>query len=124
MNDKDQQRSKLIATLNDQVRRGTGLATTFHIAETNPHHIVRSAGVAALPPEDQFAIYGLVRDFDGFDEGDDPYGEHDFGTVEHGGHKVFWKIDYYAPDLKHGSENPTDPAQTVRVLTIMLAEEY
>ena len=38
--------------------------------------------------------------------------------------KIFWKIDYYAPDLVHGSENPSDPQQTVRVLTLMLSSEY
>ena len=54
----------------------------------------------------------------------DPEGEHDFGAFEHGGARFFWKIDYYTPDMEHGSEDPADPSQTLRVLTIMLAEEY
>ncbi len=62
--------------------------------------------------------------FDSFTEDNDPHGEHDFGAFEHAGQRIFWKIDYYAPDMEHGSENPADPQQTVRVLTIMLAREY
>jgi hypothetical protein len=40
------------------------------------------------------------------------------------GCKLFWKIDYYDTSLQYGSENPADPDQTTRVLTIMLASEY
>jgi hypothetical protein len=32
-------------------------------------------------------------------EDNDPHGEHDFGAFEHEGQRIFWKIDYYAPDM-------------------------
>jgi hypothetical protein len=69
-------------------------------------------------------IFSKIRNFEKFTPDNDPYKEHDFGSVEHEGLKIFWKIDYYAPDMMHGSENPADPKQTIRVLTIMLASEY
>ena len=58
---------------------------------------------------------------DAFTPDNDPYGEHNFGSFEHNGIRVFWKIDYYDRNVEYGSEDPSDPAQTTRVLTIMLA---
>ncbi len=104
--------SETIARLNDEFRR-TGAGG----------RIVQTAGVSALPEEARQAIYTKVRLFEAFNEANDPYGEHDFGAFEHKGEDVFWKIDYYAPDMEHGSEDPADPDQTVRVMTIMLAHE-
>jgi len=66
----------------------------------------------------------LVRRFEDFTPDNDPHGEHDFGSFTHGGQKLFWKIDYYDSACEFGSENPADAAQTTRVLTIMLADEY
>ena len=51
----------------------------------------------------------------------DPYGEHDFGSFDYKGQKIFWKIDYYDLNYEYMSENPADPTITNRVLTIMLA---
>ena len=57
-----------------------------------------------------------------FVESNDPYGEHDFGSLNWEGHKIFWKIDYYDPAFK-GWCSPLQP-ECERVLTVMLAEEY
>jgi hypothetical protein len=83
-----------------------------------------TAGVGALPYSDQAAILVKVMAHDCFPEGDDPYGEHDFGAFDHAGQRIFWKIDYYDPTEEFGSQDPSDPAKTVRVLTILLADEY
>jgi Protein of unknown function (DUF3768) len=84
----------------------------------------QTEGINALPWREQSAIREKVELFDDFTPGDNPYGERDFGAFTHAGQKIFWKIDYYAPDMIYGSEEPSDPKQTVRVLTIMLASEY
>jgi len=65
-----------------------------------------------------------VRTFDGFNDENDPLGNHDFGSVIVDGVVVFWKIDYYDEGMEYGSEVPADPSKTTRVLTIMLAEEH
>ncbi|GGX72535.1 hypothetical protein GCM10007385_46650 [Tateyamaria omphalii] len=65
-----------------------------------------------------------IASFDGFTEDNDPYKQRDFFSTEVEGTKVFVKIDYYDRELRGGSEDPTDPAQTVRVITAMLPNEY
>ena len=62
--------------------------------------------------------------FDDFGEANDPHGEHDFGAFELDGEKLFWKFDYYDLQGRFGSEDPSKPTKTLRVLTIMLASEY
>jgi hypothetical protein len=86
--------------------------------------VVMTAGVAALPDKRQAALLTAVREFNTFNKDNDPYGEHDMGSVEIDSTKFFWKIEYYDKDCQYGSENPADPAQTTRVLTIMRADEY
>ena len=105
---------KRIAELNDLCRTAMGVA----------RRLVQTSGINALPLADQSTIREKVETFDAFTEDNDPHGEHDFGAFEHNGERIFWKIDYYDRTLSFGSEDPSDPKQTLRVLTIMLASEY
>lgn len=83
-----------------------------------------TAGVAALSDATRAEVVQAVQTFDAFSADNDPHAEHDFGSFESAGHKLFWKIDHYDESLQFGSDNPADPTVTVRVLTVMLAEEY
>ncbi len=103
-----------IALLNDLCRKVPGLNGQWLI----------TPGITTLPRAEQKAILGKVTNYTDFTEDNNPYGEREFGSFTHNGKKIFWKIDYYAPDMEHGSEDPADPSQTVRVLTVMLASEY
>lgn len=86
--------------------------------------VMLTAGVNALPDDVKAQVLQAVRTFDAFDDGNDPYREHDFLSVNVDGHEIFAKVDYYDRDLRSGSEDPSDPEQTTRVMTIMLASEY
>ena len=103
-----------IATLNDLCRTAMGVAG----------RVFQTAGIDALPLKDQSEIREKVETFDVFTPDNDPHGERDFGAFEHNGKRIFWKIDYYDATMTRGSEDPSDPRQTVRLLTIMLASEY
>src|SRR5271157_1343051 len=86
--------------------------------------VVMTAGVDALPDMVKAAALQNAATFDAFTDDNDPYGEHDFGSFDLCGRKFFWKIEYYDRDMQYGSEDPSDPAKTTRVMTVMLASEY
>ena len=102
-----------IALLNDMLRR------TFSGGK-----VVMTPGVAALSEEDLANTLQHVREFNEFTEDNDPHGEHDFGNFTLAGETYFFKVDYYSPDMEGGSEDPSDPQKTTRVLTILRADEY
>ena len=83
-------------------------------------------GVAALDPDTRMLILAKVRAFSTFNADNDPYEEHDFGSVEVTNfgkvYKVFLKIDYYQDaDMNYGTE---DRVNAYRALMVMLASEY
>jgi hypothetical protein len=69
-------------------------------------------------------IIKTIAVFDDFCHANDPYEEHDFGSFEVDGHRIFFKIDYLDQAVTCHSPDPADPSVTKRVITIMLAEEY
>jgi hypothetical protein len=86
--------------------------------------VLITAGVEAMPVDQRRSLLQKVRAFEAFGEDNDPHGEHDFGSIDEGGVRYFWKLEYYDRATEFGSPDPADPAVTTRVLTIMLAEEY
>jgi Protein of unknown function (DUF3768) len=119
--------AEAIARLNDRARQAMGLACRMMVTQ----------GFLALRPKDQSCARELVETFDAFTQDNDPHGERDFGAIYQTSEvqwtsmkpaepteTIFWKIDYFDLSLEWASEDPANPAITIRILTIMLADEY
>ena len=109
--DKEQERqlgSRQI--LNDVFRKSLGM--------TGAGRVVMTSGVDGLPEDVKAKVLLAVRDFDDFDDGNDPYKEQDFGVIKLDDQpRIYWKIDYYDANFEFdGDAN--------RLLTVLLAEEY
>ncbi len=108
----ERERRAEIARLNDQFR-STGQGGEMFMTR----------GIGALPMLDRLHILAAVRAFDAFTQDNDPHGEHDCAVLKVRGHRVIWKIDYLSRQDDQDPD-PTDPQTVMRVMTIMLAEEY
>ena len=86
--------------------------------------LVITRGIAARGDEFFKRAVAAVRAFDDFTPENDPHGEHDMAFLEVDGERVFFKVDYYDPELERHSDDPSDPEITRRVLTIGLASDY
>lgn len=107
-------RRATIARLNDQFRFTGEDGWTY-----------LSRGVAALPIARKEAVIQAVRLFDAFAPDNDPHEEHDCATLTVASERIIWKIDYYPRERPSQCDpDPADPSTTLRVMTIMLAEEY
>jgi hypothetical protein len=113
LSDPEKEKIARIRALNDCLRQ-SGTGGTIFVTQ----------GVQELSSVEAEQLMRKVTTYQDFKEENDPYGEHDFGSVEHNGVTYFWKIDYYDNDMMGGSEDPSDPEQTRRVLTILRADEY
>jgi hypothetical protein len=106
-------RAAIIAELNDEFRTA-GQGGNFGV----------TSGVWALGTAFVDEAIARVQGFRDFTAENDPHGEHDFGSVAVAGKTVYWKIDYYDASGEWAADDPANPDKTVRVLTIMLQEEY
>jgi Protein of unknown function (DUF3768) len=102
-----------IATQNDLFRQ-SNIDGEIHIS-----HLV-----STLPTRDLLILRLMVAAFDNFTPDNDPYGEHDFGSVELHGERYYWKIDYYDLNCEYGSDDPSDSTVTRRIMTILHSSEY
>lgn len=104
-----------IQKLNDEFRRKIAIGRQGAFV---------TSGVAALGWEAVQHIVRTVATFDDFNHRNDPYAEHDFGSFDADGNTIFFKIDYYDRALNGLSHDPSNPEITVRITTVMLANEY
>ena len=111
----------IIAKQNDTFRTNILHGAT---PDTPPGKVVVTQGIEGRGAAFRIRVVRAVAAFDAFTEENDPHGEHDFGSVEIEGVKVWFKIDLYDADFAYGSPEPTDPEQTRRVLTVLLPEEW
>lgn len=102
-----------IAKLNDLMRQGM-INGRFMMTQ----------GVLSMGDDVITELMQLVANFNTFTPDNDPYGEHDFGSINHKGTKYFWKIDYHDTDYQYHSPDPASTEVTNRVLTLMQAGEY
>ena len=114
--------TELIAGQNDAFRRS--ILRTTPVADAPQGQFVMTRGVAALGPDAQHALTRRVASFDAFNADSDPHGWHEMGVIDFDGTTTWFKLDLYDVDYQYGSPEPSDPAQTRRVLTLLLPSEY
>lgn len=117
-------KSIIIAKQNDEFRENMGNPNSTNTKVIGRYSITQ--GISSLSTFERLEILLKIRGFNNFNEDNDPYGEHDYGQfqLEQNKQDIIWKIDYYDLNYEYGSDDPSNPEVTRRVLTTMLACEY
>lgn len=102
----ERKKDAAVAELNDAFRR-------------DPYPVLISRDLVDLP--DREDLYQAVRNYDNFNEDNDPWGTHDMGFIDWHGIDTMWVIDVYNADFSEGG-HPLDP-ESRRVLTICTPAE-
>ena len=117
-------KSNSIAQQNDDFRKCMG--NPLFIGPRVPGKYMMSQGVSCLPADQQIEILIKTREYNDFNENNNPHGERDMGRfpLEDNKTDILWKIDYYDVNYNYGSEDPSNLSITRRVLTTMFSCEY
>lgn len=115
-------KAEQIARLNDQLRISPASDLGHWTFAGDLAHVIRDA----TPMDNTVRVLSILLALAEatFTEDNDPHGERDFGTFDLDGQRTMWKINYYNRDMSAGSEDPSDPAKTTRLLTIFYARDY
>jgi hypothetical protein len=120
----ESKQEKIMTSGDERAHKIAALNDAFRTRLPAGGRVLVTAGVDAKGAEFVAAALAKVRSINTFTADNDPHGEHDFGAFALDGEKLFWKIDYYDRDEQHGAEDPSDASKTLRVMTVMLAQEY
>ena len=112
-NKEEKERIAKIRDLNDQLRQTFSGGT-----------VLLSRGIRSKSPKELYDILEGVKNFNDFNQSNNVYAENDFGSFKCHGDTIFFKIDYYNNDDTYLSPDPSNPAHTHRVMTILLSDEY
>ena len=112
---KIEQRSAKEATalLNDRFRQGDRSLGEYKL----------SRQVLALPKHKQKQLFKELHEFSDFNYENDPHDERKQGTLILENVVYIWKIDYLDISMTMLSEDPSDPNQTTRILSIIRKDE-
>ncbi|MGR3452324.1 MAG: DUF3768 domain-containing protein [Paracoccus sp. (in: a-proteobacteria)] len=118
--------ARIIGAQNDAFRTALGPVTWQ--GQSLHGRVVVTRGICALGPSFLHAALAHVRADTAFMDDHGTDGARSFGMLdvahEGGAVRIYWKIDLYDTDGLMGPEVESDPAQTIRVLTLCLPEEY
>ena len=118
--------AQIIGAQNDAFRAALG--QTEWQGETLRGRVVVTCGIVARGRDFVDAALDRVRTDASVvdDHGTDGLRSFGMPDVPHGDEtvRIYWKIDLYDTDGLMGPEQESDPAQTIRVLTLCLPDEY
>ena len=86
--------------------------------------VMVTAGIDALGESTVRRVLQAVAGFTEFNNDNDPHGERDCARLSVGSLSIIFKIDYFDRSLDFHSPDVADPSVTIRVMTVMLADEY